>query len=85
MGNKPHPKKKQFEFILTIEPKAKLTEEQDSFLFRNRIEKIARTGLYSRKTSNFLDMFLCLDSLENDNPYLGLREVEYRLIKKEMK
>lgn len=83
MVNKPHPKEhKQFEFILTIEPKQKLSQEQDSFLFKNGLEKVGRTGLYSKKTTNFLDMFLCLDSMENDSPYLGLSQLRYTLVKK---
>lgn len=83
MVNKPHPKKKQFEFILTIEPKEELTEEQDSSLFKNGIQKIPRTGIYSRKSFNFLTLFLVLDSLENDNPFLGLSQLEYTVTKKE--
>lgn len=83
MVNKVHPKEhKKFEFILNIEPKEKLTSEQDSFLFKNGIEKIARTNIYTKRSTNFLDIFLCVDSLENDSPYLGLRELEYTLTKK---
>lgn len=84
MSNKVHPKNlKPMEFILNIEPKDRLTYEQDSGLFRQGIEKIRGTNIYTRKSTNFLTMFLTLDSLENELPFLGLREMEYTLTKKE--
>ncbi len=84
MGNKVHPKKKHFEFILNIEPKIKLTSEQEGFFFRNGIEKIPRTNIYTRKSSNFLTMFLCLDCIENDDPHLCLKQLEFTLNKREV-
>ena len=85
MGNKPKSKgHKRFEFILTVEPGEKLTSEQDGFLFRNGIEKIPRTNIYTRKSSNFLTMFLCLDCIENDDPYLCLKQLEFTVTKREV-
>lgn len=83
MSNKVHPKKRRFEFILTFQPDEKLTREQEAFLFRNGIEKIVRTNIYTKKSTNFLTIFLVLDSLENESSFLGLREMEYTLVKRE--
>ena len=85
MSNKPDSKKKQFEFILTFEPEQKLSEEQVAGLFKNGIEKIPRTNLYTRKGTNWLSLFLCLDTLEHESSFLGLSQLEYRLVKKEVR
>lgn len=83
MTNRLQPKEKSFQFVLSIMPSEKLTPEQDSFLFKEGIEKIPRTDYYVKKSKNFLSMFLALESLENDSPFLGLNLIPYTLIKKQ--
>lgn len=85
MTGRAQPKKRNFEFVLNIRPQKKLSSDQDNALFKEGVEKIPRTGIYTRRSTNFLTMFLCLDSLENGNPFLGLRDLGYTLTKKEMK
>jgi len=84
MTGKSQPNKRNFEFVLTIKPQKKLSSEQDNALFCEGIERIPRTEIYARRSTNFLTMFLALDSLENENISSGLNQVEYTLIKKEM-
>jgi len=83
MTGKVQPKKRKFEFVLSIQPQKKLNSEQNNALFKEGVEKIPRTGIYARRSTNFLAMFLVLDFLENENPCLGLGELSYKLIKKE--
>lgn len=85
MVNKVHPKKQKFEFILTILPREELTEEQQTGLFKNGVEKVSNHNLYTRKGTNWLNMFLALDTLEHESSYLGLSQIPYTLVKKEIK
>jgi len=85
MTGKVQPKERNFQFILNLEPKVELSEGQIAGLFREGIEKIPRTNLYSKRSGNFLEMFLCIDELQNENTSLGLNQLEFTLVKKEMK
>ena len=83
MTNEVCQKKKQFEFSLIIEPKEELTEKQITGLFCQGVEKRPRTNIYCKRSTNFLDMFLAIDSLEHSSGYSGLVELEFTVTKRE--
>ena len=81
--NHKHERKKIYQYILSIKPKQRLTQNQESFLFRENLEE----GLFQNwiiRSGSELRIKLILSELEQKFPYLGTNMMPYSLEKREI-
>jgi len=82
--NHKHERKKIYQYVLVIQPKLKLTQNQEALLFKENLEE----GLFGEwiiRSESKLRIELILSELEKKFPYLGSNIMPFSLEKREIK
>jgi len=82
--NHKHERKKYYQYILSIKPKQRLTQNQEALLFKENLEE----GLFGNwiiRSESELRIKLILSELEKKFPYLGSNIMPFSLEKREIK
>ena len=82
--NYKHERKKCYQFILSVRPKQRLTQNQEAWLFKENLEE----GLFQNwiiRSESKLRIELILSELEKKFPYLGSNIMPFSLEKREIK
>ena len=81
--NHKHERKKIYQYILSIKPKQRLTQNQEALLFKENLEE----GLFQTwiiRSNSELRIKLILNELEKKFPYLGSNLMPFSLEKREI-
>ena len=81
--NHKHERKKIYQYVLVIQPKLKLTQNQEALLFKENLEE----GLFGEwiiRSESKLRIELILSELEKKFPYLGSNIMPFSLEKREI-
>ena len=81
--NHKHERKKIYQYVLVIQPKLKLTQNQEALLFKENLEE--GFGNWIIRSESKLRIELILSELEKKFPYLGTNLMPYSLTKREIK
>ena len=82
--NHKHERKKIYQYVLVIQPKLKLSQNQEALLFKENLEE----GLFGEwiiRSESKLRIELILSELEKKFPYLGSNIMPFSLEKREIK
>jgi len=75
--------KKEYQYVLSIKPKQRLTQNQEAWLFKENLEE----GLFQNwiiRSESKLRIELILSELEKKFPYLGSNIMPFSLEKREI-